>query len=103
MLSVATWCDVQGSRPDTTRPVAHLCSVPMASLPDWVVATGRLDPEALSNQSIFNWVDLRSYDIRVAGVSKQAACFHQLEHPLTALSYPPGQGYGFDSADILGW
>jgi hypothetical protein len=76
-LSVARRCTVEGSRPDGTRPIAHMCSEAKANVPGRVADTHRLWCVVLTDQSVFNWLDLRSYDIRVAGESKQSACIPQ--------------------------
>jgi len=63
-FSVARRCTVKGSRPDGARPIARKCSRADASVPGRVAAAQRLGCTTLTNQSVFNWIDLRSYDIR---------------------------------------
>lgn len=63
-LSVARRCTVEGSGPDGARPIARMCSEAKASVPGWVAAAGGLFHAMLTNQSVFDWIDLRSYDIR---------------------------------------
>jgi len=45
-----------------------------ANVPGRVAAAKGLSFTMLTNQSVFNWLDLRSYDIRVAGEGKRTAC-----------------------------
>lgn len=76
-LSVARRCTIEESRPEGARPVARMCSEPKANVPGRVAATQQLGRVTLTNQGVFNWLDLRSYDIRVAGESKRSACIAQ--------------------------
>jgi hypothetical protein len=63
-LCVARRCTVEGSRPDGARPIARMCSEANASVPGWVAAAWGLAHAMLTIQSVFDWFDLRSYDIR---------------------------------------
>jgi len=63
-FSVARRCTVKVSKPDSARPIAQKCSEAKANVPGRVAATQRLDCTTLTNQNVFNWIDLRSYDIR---------------------------------------
>jgi len=42
-------------------------------MPGRFVAAKRLDYATLTNQNVFDWIDLRSYDIKVAGEAKRSA------------------------------
>jgi hypothetical protein len=77
-LSVARWCTVEGSTPDDTRLIVQWALSTHAGVPGWLAATLRLSGIALTNQSAFNWLDLRSYDIRVAEQMKAIHLHTQL-------------------------
>jgi hypothetical protein len=64
-LCVARRCTV-GVQSEQCSTHRTMCSEAKASVPGWVAADGRLGQAVLSIQSDFDWVDLRSYDIRVA-------------------------------------
>ena len=76
-LSVARRGTVEGSRPYGARPIAQKCSEPNVNVPGRLEDALRLSSTTLTYQSVFSWIDLRSYDIKVAEVSKQSACILQ--------------------------
>lgn len=93
-LYVARRCTVEGSRPDGARPIARMCSEAKASVPGWVAAARRLGRAMLTIQSVFDWVDLRSYDIR----EPQGQMSHLRPGAITPIHsngpFPPCQGIG---------
>jgi hypothetical protein len=63
-LSVARWCTVEGSNPRWARHIASICSEPMANVPGKIDDVIQLSTTPRSHQSVFHWIDPRSYDIR---------------------------------------
>jgi hypothetical protein len=91
-LSVVRRCTVEGSSPDDTRLIALSCFEAKANVPGRISDIHQLRRILFSHQSAFNWIDLRSYDIRVVGECKLIVYIHRQKHPFTAILTPALSG-----------
>jgi hypothetical protein len=99
-LSVVRRYTVEGSNLDDTRLIALSCFEAKANVPGRISDIHQLRCISFSHQSAFNWFDLRSYDIRMAGECKLFVYIHRQKHPFTAPPHPPCQGCGYGEAAI---
>jgi hypothetical protein len=99
-LSVVRRCTVEGSSPDDTRLIALSCFETNANVPGRIGDIHQLRRIPFSHQSAFNWIDLRSYDVRIVGECRLIVHAHRQQHPFTASSNPPCQGCGYGETAI---
>jgi hypothetical protein len=93
-LSVARWCTVEGSNPRGARHIAYICSEPMASVPGKNGDALQLSPTPHSHQSVFHWVDPRSYDIRLPEDTSGLLVTSSWNTCSLSILFPPCQGDG---------